>query len=119
MIGQGFRMEPRAFPPPFRDRKSEIRPLSAGFPGKRAKLQNRWKLACLLAAVANLATAGVAQQVNTESGTISGVSADGLRVYRGVPFAAPPVGDLRWRPPIPAVPWTGVRKADAFASACM
>ncbi len=73
----------------------------------------------MLAAAANLATIGVAQQIKTESGTISGVSADGLSVYKGVPFAAPPIGDLRWRPPMPAVPWTGVRKADSFAPACM
>jgi len=51
----------------------------------------------VLAGAVNLATIGVAQQVVTESGTISGVNADGLSVYRGVPFAAPPVGGLRWR----------------------
>lgn len=55
----------------------------------------------------------------TESGTISGVSDSGLSVYKGIPFAAPPVGDLRWRPPSPVAPWTGTRKADAFAPACM
>ena len=38
---------------------------------------------------------------------------------KAVPFAAPPVGDLRWRPPVPVAPWTGTRKADAFAPACM
>jgi len=65
---------------------------------KKGQLQNRWKLACVLAAAANLATARVALEVLTESGTISGVSANGSSVYKGVPFAAPPVGDLRWRP---------------------
>jgi para-nitrobenzyl esterase len=55
----------------------------------------------------------------TESGTISGVREGGLSVYKGVPFAAPPVGDLRWRPPVPVTPWTGTRKANAFAPACM
>lgn len=54
-----------------------------------------------------------------ESGAISGVSEDGLRVYKGVPFAAAPVGNLRWRPPAPVTPWTDIRKADAFAPACM
>ena len=80
---------------------------------------NQWKFACLLVAAAELASAAVAQQVLTESGTISGVSENGLSVYKGVPFAAPPVGDLRWRPPTPAAPWTGTRKADTFAPACM
>ncbi|HEV3208456.1 MAG TPA: carboxylesterase family protein [Terriglobales bacterium] len=55
----------------------------------------------------------------TESGAISGVVEDGLRIYKGVPFAAPPISDLRWRPPVPVTPWTDIRKADAFAPACM
>ena len=58
-------------------------------------------------------------KVPTESGVISGVRESGLSVYKGVPFAAPPVGDLRWRPPVHVAPWTGTRKADAFAPACM
>jgi para-nitrobenzyl esterase len=66
--------------------------------------------------VADLA---VAQQVLTEPGTMSGVREGGLSVYKGVPFAAPPVGDLRWRAPSPVAHWTGTRKADAFAPACM
>jgi para-nitrobenzyl esterase len=51
------------------------------------------------------------------SGT-SGASAD-MRIYKGIPFAAPPVGDLRWRAPKPAAHWDGVRKADAFGPTCM
>ncbi len=82
-------------------------------------MRNRWRFICLLVAAAELASAAVAQQVLTETGTISGVQANGLSVYKGVPFAAPPVGDYRWRPPQPAAPWKGTRKADAFAPACM
>ena len=82
-------------------------------------MRNLWRFVWVLVAAAQLASAAGAQQVMTESGTISGVSANGLSVYKGVPFAAPPVGDLRWRPPAPAAPWTGARKADAFAPACM
>jgi len=55
----------------------------------------------------------------TASGPISGVRAGGLTVYEGVPFAAPPTGELRWRPPEPVAPWTGIRSATAFAPACM
>jgi para-nitrobenzyl esterase len=55
----------------------------------------------------------------TESGAISGVHENALSVYKGVPFAAPPTGDLRWRAPARVAPWAGVRKADAFAPACM
>jgi len=65
------------------------------------------------------ASALVAQRVRTEAGTLAGVSEGGLSVYKGVPFAAAPVGELRWRPPIDVAHWTGTRKADAFAPACM
>jgi para-nitrobenzyl esterase len=65
------------------------------------------------------ASALVAQRVRTESGALSGVSEGGLSVYKGVPFAAAPVGELRWRPPVDVARWTGVRKTDAFAPACM
>jgi para-nitrobenzyl esterase len=82
-------------------------------------VRNRWKFTCVLVAAAQLAGAAVAQQVLTESGTISGVRANGLSVYKGIPFAAPPVGDLRWRPPVRAASWNGTRNADAFAPACM
>jgi len=47
----------------------------------------------------------------TDSGLISGVREGEGRVYKAVPFAAPPVGDLRWRPPAPVTPWTAIRKA--------
>src|SRR5277367_230037 len=69
------------------------------------------------------ATFGIAltrpPEASTNTGMISGVREGGLTVYKGVPFAAPPVGDLRWRPPVQTTPWTGTRKADAFAPACM
>ncbi len=54
--------------------------------------------------------------VKVEAGVIQGTWEDGLTVYRGIPFAAPPVGDLRWRPPQPAAKWDGVRQATKFAS---
>jgi para-nitrobenzyl esterase len=57
--------------------------------------------------------------VKVQQGTLQGTVEQGLTVYRGVPFAAPPVGDLRWRAPQPAAKWDGVRKADKFAPQCM
>jgi len=57
--------------------------------------------------------------VKVESGLVEGALEDGLTVYRGIPFAAPPVGELRWRPPQPAAKWDGVKRADKFAPACM
>ena len=54
----------------------------------------------------------------TESGVVSGIASGGGTSYRGIPFSAPPTGSLRWRPPAPAVPWSGVRPANAFGPIC-
>jgi carboxylesterase type B len=51
--------------------------------------------------------------VRIASGDVAGTGTD-VRVYRGIPFAAPPVGPLRWRPPEPALPWTGVHDGSRF-----
>ena len=53
-------------------------------------------------------------------GQLAGIrAADGVTAFLGVPFAAPPVGNLRWRAPQPATPWKGVRTADRFGASCM
>ncbi len=52
--------------------------------------------------------------VKTEDGLVQGVFEDGLTIYRGIPFATPPVGDLRWRAPLPAAKWDGVRQTTQF-----
>lgn len=52
----------------------------------------------------------------TDKGAVRGVAENGLTVYRGIPFAEPPVGELRWRPPQPAAKWEGVRDATKFAA---
>ncbi|HKK47139.1 MAG TPA: carboxylesterase family protein [Balneolaceae bacterium] len=57
--------------------------------------------------------------VKVENGLVQGTYEDGLTVYKGIPFAAPPVGDLRWRPPQPAMNWEGVRQATKFAPGCI
>ena len=61
------------------------------------------------------ATAGV----KTENGLISGASKEGISVFKGVPFAAPPVGDLRWKAPVPAHNWKGIRRCDVFSASAM
>ena len=59
-------------------------------------------------------------RIDTKSGPVSGTTeADGLRVYKGIPYAAPPVGPLRWQPPQPAPHWTDVKPATAFGAQCM
>jgi para-nitrobenzyl esterase len=62
----------------------------------------------------------VAQVVETANGHVEGITeASGVRAFKGIPFAAPPVRDLRWQPPQPAENWTGVRPADRFGPQCM
>ena len=56
--------------------------------------------------------------VRTEAGLVQGALEKGVAVYKGVPFAAPPVGPLRWRAPQVPTPWPGIRKADHYAPAC-
>ena len=56
--------------------------------------------------------------VKTQAGDLQGVAERGVLVFKGIPFAAPPVGELRWREPRPAAPWQGMRKAVAYGSAC-
>ncbi len=60
-----------------------------------------------------------AHVVQTDAGLVEGVRTGGLSIYKGIAFAAPPVGSLRWREPQPVNSWTGVRKADKFGPACM
>ena len=86
----------------------------------------RYILACATFAVC-LPIAGVSAQmpkpidpvrVDVEAGTLEGSRENGVVVFRGVPYAQPPVGDLRWRAPQPPLPWSGVRSATAHEPAC-
>ncbi|WP_330309568.1 MULTISPECIES: carboxylesterase family protein [unclassified Streptomyces] len=58
--------------------------------------------------------------VDTESGPVEGILGRdrSVTVFRGIPYAAPPVGELRWRPPRPPLRWEGVRRADRFGPMC-
>jgi para-nitrobenzyl esterase len=62
-----------------------------------------------------------ADEVKIDTGVLSGmrVETPGVRVYRGIPFAAPPVGDLRWKAPQAAANWDGVRTGEEFGPRCM
>jgi para-nitrobenzyl esterase len=59
------------------------------------------------------------KSVRTDSGPVQGTVENGITIYKGIPFAAPPLGDLRWRAPKSAAPWKNVLQADKFAPACM
>src|SRR6185436_14154809 len=70
--------------------------------------------------VSGLLLAGAGDDaVKTDYGVVSGTSENGVRVFKGIPYAAPPVGDLRWRAPARPAAWTGVRAATEFGAQCM
>ena len=68
------------------------------------------------------ATTGIAAEagliVRIDSGDIAGAAENGVEAFLGIPYAAPPVGALRWRAPQPVEPWSGVRRATAYGSDC-
>ena len=66
-----------------------------------------------------LMSAAATTTAKVEQGVLQGTKEADLTVYRDIPFAAPPVGDLRWRAPQPAAKWDGVRPADKFAPQCV
>lgn len=79
---------------------------------------NIWALILFaLLAVPN-AVAADAPLARTEAGAVRGLSAEGVDRFLGIPFAAPPVGDLRWRPPAPAAAWNGERPATTYGADC-
>src|ERR1700685_3577187 len=76
--------------------------------------------ACLIAIALPL-SAALPEPVHVDSGLVSGTAGaeSDVRVFKGIPYAAAPVGDLRWRAPKPAAKWEGVRTADKFGANCM
>ncbi|RYG73771.1 carboxylesterase family protein, partial [bacterium] len=73
----------------------------------------------LLACLSTPAALADISQAKVTGGTVSGTVENGISIYKGIPFAAPPVGERRWKAPAPVESWSGVKKADAFAKACM
>src|SRR5579863_5610386 len=78
------------------------------------------KIAAVVLAAGPL-SAAITQPVKVEGGLVSGAPGVDVSIlaYKGIPFAAPPVGDLRWRAPKPVVAWQGVRSADRFSASCI
>ncbi|HXC59892.1 MAG TPA: carboxylesterase family protein [Steroidobacteraceae bacterium] len=78
----------------------------------------------VLCTLAGYVTSGAAaspdaSMVKIDTGTLKGTTEAGVLSWKGIPFAAPPVGDLRWRAPQPAAAWQGVRDATAYGNDCM
>jgi para-nitrobenzyl esterase len=76
-------------------------------------------LLATICAALSATTVLASASVKVEGGLVEGTVEDGLAVYRGIPFAAPPVGDLRWKAPQPAAKWDGVLQANKFAPMCV
>ena len=81
----------------------------------------RIRLLILIALTSIAVSAAANDPIRLDTGMISGVKGNSpdVRVYKGIPFAAPPVGDLRFRAPQPPAKWEGTRIADQFGPMCM
>jgi len=91
------------------------------FPSTRLQ---QFLLTATLAALVSSASIAQAQsgsslEVSTKLGKVAGKQEGDIRTFLGIPFAAPPVGPLRWREPMPAASWKGVRQATSFGPHCM
>ena len=82
-------------------------------------MMKRMLFAMLFGAPLAMATPAAAQTpVATDAGKVAGTTDAQVIVFKGIPYAAPPVGPLRWKAPEPTVPWTGVREAKTYGNAC-
>src|SRR5262245_52286251 len=75
----------------------------------------------VVAVVAARTSAMIPEQIKIDTGTLAGATGTtqpSVRAFKGIPFAAPPLGENRWRVPQPAARWDGVRQADAFGAPC-
>lgn len=88
----------------------------------------RWSTPCssrglaagaILASTILTAQASDPTSVQTKEGPVKGFLTNGIAEFRGIPYAAAPVGDLRWRPPVPHAPWTKVLEATKFGPQCL
>jgi len=85
----------------------------------KIRLHLTHSLALAFLVIASVAGA-VEEPVAVTGGLITGKTLDhGVQAYLGIPYAAPPVGDLRWKPPQPPVPWQGVRASDRHGASCL
>lgn len=79
-----------------------------------------WMAATCMLFGAEPVMAAMTEPVRTESGLLSGVPGRDVSItaFKGIPYAAAPIGELRWRAPQPAIAWTGIRKPDQFGASC-
>lgn len=104
--------------------KNDIKQIPALSMLEKVQLMNakRIQMASVLTSVWLLLSGiayGVDEPIQLSSGQVSGIEVNGVQAFLGIPFAAPPVGDLRWQAPQAPTPWEGVRVTDKHGPACM
>lgn len=57
-------------------------------------------------------------EAHVSGGTVMGTIKNGVASFKGIPFAAAPIGQLRWKPPQPVIPWKGIKRTDSFGPPC-
>jgi para-nitrobenzyl esterase len=90
-----------------------------GDPMKAKKVSRSLSVCAILAVPLALFAASPGPRVKTASGTVEGKIDGNVQAFLGIPYAAPPVGDLRWKPPAPVAKWSETRKATEFGAHCM
>lgn len=90
-------------------------PLSASVPVWRPKCPAWFFTLLMLKVFAACADTGVA----IDAGTVTGIQSNGITAYKGIPFAAAPIGGLRWKPPVAQLAWPTTLRADAYGPDCM
>jgi len=85
----------------------------------RATVMGMHRELILFCVAASVSTAAVPDLVKVDTGRVKGTVTNGVAAFKGIPFAAPPVGPLRWKAPQPAARWNGVREAVEFGPRCM
>jgi para-nitrobenzyl esterase len=81
-------------------------------------MKKMFLIGCFLTSLLQVALSQPLQVVDVTGGKVEGVVSDSLTIFKGIPFAAPPVGEFRWKPPQPVKPWNNVLKAGGFALPC-
>ena len=84
----------------------------------KTNIIRRSPVLCAALVFASIMLAAQAPQVKTESGIVEGKEGGAVHAFLGIPYAAPPVGDMRWKAPAPAAKWTDVRQATDFGARC-
>lgn len=88
---------------------------------QRIKSWTNWKSAFVIVTLCFGSQQAIASSnliVETNKGPVQGVTRDSVVEYRGIPYAEPPVGDLRWKPPVEHAAWKEVRDATSFGKTC-